>query len=435
MIKNYLVQLRNELFGVNAVLAAIAQLKQEARSSTPKDSKDVLESVPKTPKGLAITSSKDSHLKLYNTFIQDQTKYPDKFNSVIDERDEMYLFLLNVINHGNKDQAIREYLATGKQSLNLIKQICQWRFHDFQNVSSFLDFASGYGRLTRFLVQELPPDKIWICDIYPDAVKFQKEQFGVQGMVSVHNPTDFNIDLKYDCIVVGSLFSHLPPETFLEWLRKLYDLLSSNGILIFSVHDRAVLPNGLQIGEEGFLFLRQSESASLDKNEYGSMFVDESFVSKVIQTVTGNSIFFRKPKGLWSFQDIYIISKDNVNNFETLNISSGPLGYLEGCYLTEEENIVFEGWAIELDELFQLQDILIFINNKLVGHCSPSYDRPDIAKAYQNDNFLKSGFRCSFKQTDFKFDHSDIVLAKAINNQQIEKVLRIDTLQSLLRQM
>jgi hypothetical protein len=316
----------------------------------------------------------------------------------------------------------------------MLPQICAWHFHGFQNISTFLDFASGYGRLTRFLVQELPPNKIWIADIYTDAVKFQKEQFGVNCITSVNSPTEFNIDIKYDCIFVASLFSHLPKETFLGWLNKLYDLLSPNGILIFSVHDTAILPDHLKLGSEGFLFVPESESASLEKNEYGTMYVNECFVAETIKSVTGNLNFFRKPRGLWGFQDIYIVGKHNSNQFETLNILYGSMGYLDRCYLTEEKDLIFEGWAVESDKLLRLEDIQIFINNNLVCHCLPCYDRPDVAIAYQNDNFLKSGFRCCVPRAEFNVELSDTVVVKTINSQKIEKILRISTLEALLTQ-
>ncbi|MFN6273911.1 MAG: methyltransferase [Microcystis sp.] len=447
MIKDYLVQLRNKLFGVNAVVDKMTEelkkLKTELKPESLALNSQFCQEILDIPSQDSMESLKlpSESTKFngwqFNKIIQDwinlQTKYPDRFNSVIDEKDEMYTYLLNLY-HGNNGQAILEYLSTGQQSMNVIKQICEWGFHGFQNISTFLDFASGYGRLTRFLVQELSPEKIWIADIYTNAVKFQEEQFGVHCITSVNSPTEFNVDMKYDCIFVGSLFSHLPPESFFEWLRKLYDLLSSNGILIFSVHDSAVSPDNLQIGEEGFLFLQHSESATLDKNEYGTMYVNEFFVGEAIKSVTGNSNFFRKPRGLWGFQDIYIVGKNSSNRFEDLNISSGSMGYLDRCYVTEEKELIFEGWAVESDKLLRLEDIQIFINNNLVDHCLPCYDRPDVAIAYQNDNFLRSGFRCCIPRAEFDFELSDIVCVKTINSQKIEKILRISTLEDLLIQ-
>jgi hypothetical protein len=35
----------------------------------------------------------------------------------------------------------------------------------------FRDFASGYGRFTRFLVKELPRERVWVSDIYANAVE------------------------------------------------------------------------------------------------------------------------------------------------------------------------------------------------------------------------------------------------------------------------
>ena len=63
------------------------------------------------------------------------------------------------------------------------RQVVEWKFDSLEKVAAFLDFASGYGRFTRFLVQHLPADRIWVSDIQADAVAFQEEQFGVHGFV------------------------------------------------------------------------------------------------------------------------------------------------------------------------------------------------------------------------------------------------------------
>ena len=128
-----------------------------------------------------------------------------------------------------------------------------------------------------------------------DAVKFNIEQFGVTGRVSVHDPNDLHWNERFDFIVVPSLFSHLPESTFAGWIAALYRLLTDDGILVFSVHgDYLQGPDG-SMPESGILFHHQSESATLDKSEYGSTFVTEAFVRDQIQKSDG-------PLGVFSNQ-------------------------------------------------------------------------------------------------------------------------------------
>jgi SAM-dependent methyltransferase len=389
------------------------------------------EILPPSPKSSDAESDNPSakNNPIIKAFVQDQAKEPNNFNSTIHRNDEMFLFALQYFK-GNMDHACIELLSTGKQGMDVIRQIIQWNFEGFHNVSSFLDFASGYGRLTRFLVQELPPNCIYVCDIYADAVEFQQKQFGVHGIVSAHGPEDFHDSRKYDCIFVASLFSHLPKTTFFSWLKRLYDLLSTNGILIFSVHDVAVLPPHLKMEEEGLLFIPLSESRSLAANNYGSTYVTEKFVSNMINEITGKSSYYRMKKGLWWFQDIYIISKNPNGNFADFEPSPGPMGYVEQCILNTDNEIYLNGWAVDFSKNTFIKEIQIIINGKIALRCLPSLDRPDIAEAFQDDRSLKSGFSCHLKKDALAL--SDIMIAKVINSRNIEHVIRIGTLESFM---
>ncbi|MBO1346566.1 MAG: hypothetical protein EBE86_003795 [Hormoscilla sp. GUM202] len=55
-----------------------------------------------------------------------------------------------------------------------VEQIINWKFKGWDRMmeSAFLDFACGYGRFTRFLVQEMSPDRILVSDIYSEAARF-----------------------------------------------------------------------------------------------------------------------------------------------------------------------------------------------------------------------------------------------------------------------
>lgn len=366
---------------------------------------------------------------IIRAFVADQVPNAKTFNSNISKNDEMYLFALQHF-QGSEDRACIELLTTGKQSMDILRQVVQWHFGGFENISAFLDFASGYGRLTRFLTQELPPEHIWICDIYEDAVRFQQEQFGVHGILSVLNPEDMRSERTYDCIFVASLFSHLPEIKFVGWLERLYGMLAPTGVMIFSVHDAAVLPPGMAMGETGFLFIPESESRSLDRSDYGTTYVTESFVRTVIRKITGGTCYYRKKRGLWWFQDFYIVSKNPNTAFHNLDISCGPPGYVDTCVMTEGNQILFEGWAADFDSGSTVKDIHILVNGALVSRCMPTYERPDIVAAFQDEKGLISGFSCRVPAD--KIRSSDIIIVKVINSKGLEHIIRIGTLDSLL---
>lgn len=361
-------------------------------------------------------------------FVEDQIK-TRTFRAVLNEHDEMYIFALG--NHkGNKDRAWIEVLATGKQSLNVVRKVVDWKFGGFSKLSGFLDFASGYGRLTRFLVGEFSPERIWVCDIYPEAVRFQAKQFGVHGLISAMKPQNYRDARKYDCIFVASLFSHLPEETFVGWLRKLYGLLTPSGVLIFSVHDVAVLPPHMKSDGRGIVFIADSESLSLDKNIYGTTYVDESFVRGAIVKVTGRPEYHRTRRGLWSFQDVYVISKDKGVDYSGLDVSQGPAGYLEVCRLTENGDVHFEGWAADFSKNGGIRDVQVLVNGQSALKCAPTNERFDVEEAFQDSKGLQSGFSCDLDKN--LLQPGDIILVKIVDTDGVEHVLRAGQLESIL---
>ncbi|NES91028.1 MULTISPECIES: methyltransferase [unclassified Okeania] len=244
---------------------------------------------------------------IIDTFIQDQTRKPEEIKVNIHPQDEMYLYALKNT-EGKIDEALLRYFSNGKRILDAVKKIVEWHFDGFENISSFLDFASGYGRFSRFLVQEIPVHKIWISDIYPQAVEFQKKLLGVEGIVSTNHPEDYQLNQKFDCIFACSFFSHTPEKTFSGWLEKLYSLLTENGILIFSTHDLSLMTIETEKDAEEIYFTPESESLFLKTEDYGVTYVGEKWVGKIIHQATkGKAKWHRIKKGLCGYHDLYIL--------------------------------------------------------------------------------------------------------------------------------
>ena len=270
-------------------------------------------------------------------YIRSNTKDPESFKTKIHKNDEILRFQERYAR--NKDDALLDYFKTGKFLIDKFKEIIGREFGGFENIDSLLDFACGHGRFTRFLVQEISPERIWVSDIFPDAVEFQKEQFGVHGFISSRHPELLNTDRKFDCIIAISLLSHMPETLFASWIKKLYGILNENGVLLFSVHDESMLPKNLKMPAKGIFFIPENPLNSLAPTEYGTSYVSETFVAKKIRQELGRRTRYKRLPGFIE-QDLYVIRKtaplkdDQHRTSDTLLSIVIPC-FNDGQYLTE----------------------------------------------------------------------------------------------------
>lgn len=353
-------------------------------------------------------------------FIQDQVPFPQEFKSAISEEDEMYLFALE--NHLIPEKASIRYYFNGRRIFDAVRQVVRWKFSGFDRINSFLDFAGGYGRFTRFLLQELPSDQVWVSDIYGDAVKFQRENFGVNGIISTVNPAEYSVRERFDCILACSFFSHIPEKTFTLWMKTLYNLITPRGILMFSVHDRDLLPPESKIKSDEILFIPQSESRSLDVWEYGTSYVGEEFVTRTVENISkGEAVCYRIPRGICRYQDLYLVAKPPVSEFSRLQFSHHPWGRLEQIYLTAEGGLKMKGWVSEINPNSEIEGIFISINNQLIQRVKPIPNPPPDATL---------SWSCKIQIPSLS--PQDIILIKAKNTRGLEWVFEAASLEVLL---
>jgi SAM-dependent methyltransferase len=318
--------------------------------------------------------------RIVKVWVEEHTRYPQSFKTNISEADEMFLYALQ--NLGDRDRATIRYYFIGKRIIDAVQQVLNWHFENSE-ISSFLDFACGYGRFTRYLIQELPPERVWVADIYAEAVNFQREYLGVNGIVSTTNPEDFTLENKFDCILACSFFSHIPEQRFARWMQKLYDLLTPSGVLMFSVHDEALLPPNIEIGNKGILFAPASESRFLDKEEYGTTFVNEKFVRKVVGEVSDRQAFIcRIKEGICGAQDLYLVGKKPFKDLESFNFRHHPKAGLDSCQAIADGVIRLKGWAMDFNPEGKIDEVRIAINGQIVQKCQPGHSRPDIAEKF-----------------------------------------------------
>ena len=314
----------------------------------------------------------------------------------VDDRDEMLAFLVRS-HRGDRDSALFQYFRSGESIARSLEQVLRWRFGDLGRIRGLLDFASGYGRVTRFLVRAVPAARLWVADVYADGVRFQAERFGVHALVSAIRPEDFVCAERFDAILVTSLFTHLPEERFVAWLRVLLGLLNPGGLLAFSTHSPEVLPAGVEMPASGFLFVSTSESGSLDTSDYGSTWVAGDFVRSALERATGaaapDASLHRIERALCNFQDLYLALPEPGVGFSSLAFQGEPQLFVERAELDSEGRLELAGWAAVRHG--SVREVEVWLNEERLGSAPVDGERDDVAGFFGGPRHVRPGWKCS----------------------------------------
>lgn len=269
-------------------------------------------------------------------------KSPTDGRMAVDPSDEMLAFLRD-LHEGDEEQALCSYYRSGASIAAVMLQVLRWRFGEPRRTPSLLDFAGGYGRVTRFLLDEVPPEAVTVADLLPAALAFQRQSLGVRGVASSIRPADLTIAAGFAAILVSSLFTHLPGDRFTEWLASLLGRLAPGGVLVFSTHDLALLHRE-ERPAAGIRFDPHSEIADLPSEDYGSTWVDEPFVRAALAGTGRPLAAARFERALANYQDLWVVVPDPAETFAGLVLQSEPEVVVEECRLTPGE-VEIAGWA------------------------------------------------------------------------------------------
>lgn len=226
---------------------------------------------------------------------------------------------------GDLAQALHNYYEQGKGSATLVSMWVEEYRRSLEIVrernggkdapwspKNILDFAAGYGRLSRHLRFRFPNSRIQTCDIHPAAVEFNTNVLQLESFLSAVKPEDLTLP-EQDVIICLSFFSHVPVATYARWLQRLVSLLSPQGILLFTAHGYVSHTSGpvkdIPIDEEGFGFKPKSEQRDLDGADYGSTISFPSYVFRLMSEYQ-NMRLVKFQEGLWwRMQDAYMFAK------------------------------------------------------------------------------------------------------------------------------
>ncbi len=219
-------------------------------------------------------------------------------------------YLLDSPTFSSTDQALETYFEDGARSAQqlsaLLNDVCGFE----EQACQVLEFAAGYGRVTRHIKHAAPYCSVTACDIHPEAVRFISETLGIPAVPSTHVPEELRLDAAYDVVFALSFFSHMPKTTFSRWLQKLAALVKPEGYLIFTTHglmSRRAAASGCVFDQDGFYFAPASEQKDLDEAEYGVAIALPRFVFSEIANIPQLTVAYFQEGSWWGHQDVFVL--------------------------------------------------------------------------------------------------------------------------------
>jgi SAM-dependent methyltransferase len=230
-----------------------------------------------------------------------------KVSSAIHAEDFIFHFLLNASK--DKAQGAQLYFESGKSSAEQASAI--YKEHAARPPRRVLDFASGYGCVTRHLPGVLPGSKVFACDVLESCVTFVSQCLEFRALQSAKIPEELVINKRFDLIIVLSLFSHLPERTFSRWLRQIARLAAPGGIVLFTTHGRM---SAQQFGNppltaDGFWHDPRKEHPNLDASNYGLSICSRKYCEVCIEEIKDVKLVDYREGFWWGHQDVYVLRK------------------------------------------------------------------------------------------------------------------------------
>ncbi|MFN7960634.1 MAG: class I SAM-dependent methyltransferase [Thermoanaerobaculia bacterium] len=361
-------------------------------------------------------------------FLEDQLSEGPPLDRVLSRADEMLDFSRGLYT-GAMGLGLVEYFRSGLLAHQTLCRLLAWRFGSVAATPSLLDFASGFGRTTRFLVRELAPERIAITEIKADAVEFQRQRFGVQAYLTTTSPESLPEDRQFGAVFAASFFTHLPERTFRPWLERLYRLVDDGCLFLFSTMGKELLPAGTSLPPSGIHFERVSESAVLSLDDYGTAWVSEDFVRGALAEISGGkATVAHLPRGLWHFQDLYVVVKGPAD-LAGLPRERGPMGYVEACGLEDSGAVLrLIGWTADPSSP-EVPRVEATLNGGPAGSAELGPRRTDTASVGLAE---ARSFEVRLRAERGLFEPDDVVLVKAIDRGGRELVLMAAAVETIV---
>lgn len=130
---------------------------------------------------------------------------------------------------------LNEAFVFYKHCVNTFESLGSPIRHDHQ----VLDFGSGWGRIARFFLQDVPLSNIHGLDVTPGFTDICRETFGSPNFHTCEPfpPTELK-DGRFNFIVAYSVFSHLSESACTAWMKEFSRMLAPGGIVAVTTRGR-----------------------------------------------------------------------------------------------------------------------------------------------------------------------------------------------------
>jgi hypothetical protein len=212
------------------------------------------------------------------------------------------------------ESGTRLYFQDGGNSARQLTELVSSLGYSSERPVKLLEFASGYGCVTRHL-RKYPGLDLVSSDIHPEAMEFIAKELGGKTLLSAHAPEDFSPPERYDVVFALSFFTHMPKSTFGRWLKALFSALEPSGHLVFTTHGLkkcagfGITPE--EIPADGFWFKGWSEQKDLDTEEYGMTITTPDFVIGEIYRQLRSPIAVFRHGYWWGDQDLWVVQRQS----------------------------------------------------------------------------------------------------------------------------
>lgn len=208
--------------------------------------------------------------------------------------------------------AVSRYFESGAMSAQKLRDVIfnELRYTPDRPVH-LLEFASGYGCVTRHLVKLKTNIDVVACDIHPEAMHFISKNLGVTCLQSEKVPEQFPNAEQFDIVFALSFFSHMPDSTWGRWLAALFRNVKPSGCLLFTTHGHASMRQlgNPTLSEDGFWFKPTSEQHDLEGAEYGSTITSPAYVKRQIGKLDHAALELSHEAFWWGHQDFWAVRK------------------------------------------------------------------------------------------------------------------------------
>lgn len=229
-----------------------------------------------------------------------------RVNCLIHPSDDIFAFF---VRHELASNPVREYLSDGWRTLSELMVLLERQGRPLLGMRSVLEFGAGFGRFTRHLAP-LMPGRITASDVLPGTPEFLRDTFGVKAFASSRVPGEIRFPERYDLVFVLSVFTHLPPKAWGDWLRTLEGALAPGGLLVFTVHNEPeVRALGVTFGADGTSYVTTSESPSVDGEQYGTTFTTRAWAEDAVRAALGRPALAYAERAFWHGQDAIVVER------------------------------------------------------------------------------------------------------------------------------